>query len=184
MVARRLVVRDRRAAGSIVGGVVANKYGRRPALLLDAWCFVAGGCLMAAAPTIAWLVAARGLIGFASGFSTVVVPVYLGELAPNALSGLFGTASQLAMVIGILAADVLALCPLGEAKAFWLFAISAATAALIVAAALAPYIHESPRWLLSRDAESAEAHATLKKLYGFRDDDEVSYRARARARPR
>ena len=45
----------------------------------------------------------------------------------GALSGLFGTASQLAMVIGILAADLLALCPLGEAKAFWLFAISAAT---------------------------------------------------------
>ena len=82
------------------------------------------------------------------------MPVYLGELAPNALSGLFGTASQLAMVIGILAADVLALCPLGEAKAFWLFAISAATAALIVAAALALPLKRSPRYVIAQKGMS------------------------------
>ena len=169
--------------GSIVGGVVANKYGRRPALLLDAWCFVAGGCLMAAAPSVSWLVAARGLIGFASGFSTVVVPVYLGELAPPVLRGTFGTCTQFALVMGILAADALA-APLSRPGVFGWRALFAVTALLAIAQlACAPYIHESPRWLLSRDAESAEAHATLKKLYGFRDDDEVRPAARAARTP-
>ena len=57
------------------------------------------------------LIAARLLVGLACGATTVVLPVYLGELAPPRLRGTFGTFTQLAMVIGILAADLVALVP-------------------------------------------------------------------------
>ena len=108
--------------------------------------WLTAGC---AAASVGAVVGARFLLGLAAGATTVVVPVYLGELAPNALSGLFGTASQLAMVFGILVADVLALAPLGDAKAFWLFAISAAVAALTVVAALALPLKRSPRYVIA-----------------------------------
>ena len=47
-------------------------------------------------------------MGIASGFASVLVPVYLGELAPPVLRGTFGTCTQFAMVLGILVSDLLA----------------------------------------------------------------------------
>ena len=63
---------------------------------------------MALAPNIWVLVLARFVVGFASGFSSVLVPIYLGELAPPILRGTFGTCTQFSMVIGILMSDVFA----------------------------------------------------------------------------
>eukprot|EP00953_Heterococcus_sp_UTEX-ZZ885_P027434 14715-Heterococcus_DN1.PRE.6 len=41
-----------------------------------------------------WLIPARLLIGFASGYASVIVPIYLGELAPPTLRGTLGTLTQ------------------------------------------------------------------------------------------
>ena len=38
---------------------------------------------------------------------------------------------------------------------------------------LSPYLLESPRWLLSRDPDSAEAAINIKKLNGLRDEAEI-----------
>lgn len=62
-------------AGAVVGGFLANAQGRRGALLLNTWVFFFGGLMMSIAPSIFWLIPARLLIGFASGVSSVVVPV-------------------------------------------------------------------------------------------------------------
>jgi SP family facilitated glucose transporter-like MFS transporter 3 len=43
------------------------------------------------------LILARLVVGMASGFSSVLVPIYLGELAPPILRGTFGTATQFSM---------------------------------------------------------------------------------------
>jgi MFS transporter, SP family, solute carrier family 2 (facilitated glucose transporter), member 3 len=91
-----------------MGGLLANRQGRKGAIVINAWIFAAGGLLLCLAPNVLWLTPARLVIGFASGLSTVVVPVYLGEMAPPTLRGMLGTCTQFAMVLGILAADLLA----------------------------------------------------------------------------
>jgi SP family facilitated glucose transporter-like MFS transporter 3 len=45
---------------------------------------------MALTPNIWVLIPARLITGFAAGLSTVVVPVYLGEIAPPTLRGALG----------------------------------------------------------------------------------------------
>jgi len=94
--------------GAVIGGLLANKLGRRGALLYDAKIFLIGGLLLTFAPNIYWLIPARFIIGIASGFATVLVPIYLGELAPPTLRGTLGTMTQFSMVIGILASDIFA----------------------------------------------------------------------------
>jgi SP family facilitated glucose transporter-like MFS transporter 3 len=58
---------------------MADSRGRRGALLLCTWTFLAGGLVQ----TIAWdmftIIVARFIIGFASGYSSVLVPIYLGK---------------------------------------------------------------------------------------------------------
>jgi MFS transporter, SP family, solute carrier family 2 (facilitated glucose transporter), member 3 len=105
----------------------------------------------------------------------VVVPVYLGEIAPPTLRGTLGTLTQFAMVIGILATDLLAFPLATPAGWRWLFAVTPGLCALQLL--VSPLLLESPRWLLGRDPHSPEARAAIKRIRGFRFDDEVEEEA-------
>lgn len=48
----------------------------------------------------------RLVIGIFCGFYTGLTPMYVGEIAPTALRGAFGTLHQLGVVVGILIAQV------------------------------------------------------------------------------
>ena len=97
--------------------------------------------------------------------------LFLGELAPPTLRGMLGTLTQFAMVTGILAADVLAFPFATEGSWRVLFSITALTT--IVQLICAPFLLESPRWLLARDPNSLKARYIIKKLRGLRHDHEV-----------
>jgi SP family facilitated glucose transporter-like MFS transporter 3 len=60
------------------------------ALRLNSFVFIFGGFIMTLAPNIYWLIPARFILGFASGLSSVVVPVYLGEISPPVYKGTIG----------------------------------------------------------------------------------------------
>lgn len=122
-------------------------------------------------PNIYWLIAARFVIGFASGIAMVVVPVYLGEIAPPTLRGMLGTCTQFAIVIGILASN-LAAFPLATYNNWrYLFAISPLLSLLQLIASR--YLVESPRWLLNRDTKSSDARVAIKRLRAYRRSSDV-----------
>lgn len=155
----------------MLGGYLANKIGRRGAIMFNTWIFAIGGALMTFAMDIYWLIPARLIIGFASGVSSVVVPVYLGEIAPPTLRGTLGTCTQFSMVIGILVSNLLAF-PLSTLDRWrYLFAITPLLC--IIQGIVSPFLLESPRWLLNQDEKSIEARLVIKKLRGFRSDTDV-----------
>ena len=130
---------------------------------------------MCLAPSIYFLIPARLVIGFASGLSSVVVPVYLGEIAPPTLRGTLGTCTQFAMVIGILMSDIFAFAFATDALWRWLYAITPILC--LFQLSISPFLLESPRWLLSRDEKSVEARIVIKQLRGFRTEAEVEFEA-------
>jgi SP family facilitated glucose transporter-like MFS transporter 3 len=157
--------------GAIVGGKLADSRGRRGALLIDTWLFLMGGTLQTFAPDMYTLILARFIIGFASGFSSVLVPIYLGELAPPTLRGMLGTLTQFAMVIGILIADLFAFPFSTETSWRVLFLVTPIVA--IIQLLCSPFLLESPRWLINRDPSSLRARYIIKQLRGLRYDHEV-----------
>jgi len=84
---------------------------------------------------------------------------------------MFFSVTQFAMVIGILAADLFAFPFAVESKWRFLFGITPLLA--IAQLILAPFLLESPRWLLGRDPKSLKARYILKRLRGLRYDHEV-----------
>ena len=117
------------------------------------------------------IILARFIIGFASGYTTVLVPIYLGEVAPPSLRGTLGTLTQFALVIGILFADLVAFpfaTPGGWRVMFSFTPLIAATQLL-----MSPFLLESPRWLLNRDPQSLRARYIIKRLRGLRNEQEV-----------
>jgi SP family facilitated glucose transporter-like MFS transporter 3 len=65
--------------GAVLAGKWADQRGRRGALLLTTWLFIAGGVLQSMAPSLLVVMMARTVVGLSSGASTVLVPIYLGE---------------------------------------------------------------------------------------------------------
>eukprot|EP00752_Nemacystus_decipiens_P004333 g3958.t1 len=157
--------------GAVLAGTVSNKSGRRGAIIVNTWIYLVGGLLFSLAPSVLWLIPARFMIGFACGFSSVVIPIYLGELAPPTLRGTLGTMTQFALVIGILGSNLLAF-PLATAGGWrWMFALTPILA--LVELMCMPLIFESPRWLLAKDEYSMEARLAISKLRGITNDEEV-----------
>lgn len=77
----------------------------------------------------------------------MVVPIYLGELAPPTLRGTLGTMTQFALVIGILGSNLIAF-PLSNPKGWrYMFALTPILAAVDLACM--PLLFESPRCVLA-----------------------------------
>ena len=163
--------------GAIAGGKLADQRGRRGALLVDTWTFLVGGLLQTLAWNMSTIILSRFIVGFASGFSSVLVPIYLGEVAPLKLRGMIGTFTQFALVIGILAAD---LCAFPFAKD-WAWRFLFLMTPIVAAAQLlcSPFLLESPRWLISQGSESSLARSVIQRLRGLEHDHEVDLAIRS-----
>ena len=128
-------------------------------MLLGAGIFLLGDLLLTACQNMAQLVATRFVIGLASGVQMVVVPVYLGEIAPPTLRGTLGACTQFAIVIGVLSSNLMAF-PLATPRL--LFSVTPALS--LLQQLLSPYLVESPRFLLAHDEHSLQARADIQRL--------------------
>src|SRR5262249_50233533 len=74
-------------AGALIAGRLADRIGRKPTIMITAVVFVLGVLLAAFTPTYPVLLIARVVIGLAVGSSSMVVPLYIGEIAPPRFRG-------------------------------------------------------------------------------------------------
>ena len=92
--------------GAFLGSWTNAWRGRRPTMLLGGACFFGGAILMAAAVHVAMLVLGRILLGVGVGMCVQCGPLFLSELAPAHLRGMFNVQFQLFITLGILAGQV------------------------------------------------------------------------------
>jgi len=73
--------------GALLGGPIADRVGRKKSLVIAGVIFVFSTVACALAPSVVILVAARIALGYAVGVASVVVPLYLAEMAPASQRG-------------------------------------------------------------------------------------------------
>jgi MFS transporter, SP family, galactose:H+ symporter len=144
--------------GALLGGNIADRAGRRFTLLQGGILFLFGSMLAFAAPSAAILIAARALLGLAIGFTSVTAPVYVSELAPPQSRGMLIGLYQLALTVGIAAADLTGYLLAAHHAWRWMVGLGALPALVFVLLLLS--LPESPRWLFSQGRES-DARAVL-----------------------
>jgi len=76
-------------------------------MMMGGFCFLIGTALVTAAVHMVMLVLGRVVLGFGVGFATQATPLYLSEMAPFRLRGALNIMFQLAVTIGILAAQLI-----------------------------------------------------------------------------
>ena len=151
------------AIGALVGGRLADLFGRRKLLIATAIIFALGAILCALATTAAILTIGRIIVGFGIGLSSSGVPVYISEVAPANARGWQVSLFQLAITVGILLAYVVDYAFARIQGWRWMFGISVVPAAVFGISMV--FLPESPRWLLRR-GERDQALAMLARVRG------------------
>jgi len=154
--------------GSLAGGELADRLGRRKALVVAAALFAAGAAIEAMAPGVAILVVGRLVVGFGVGVAAVAAPLYAAELAPAPQRGRFVSAYQLAITIGIFLSYLVDQALAGRGDWRVMLGVSAVPGVLLLIAML-PAI-ESPRWLV-RVGRRDEARAAIMRARPWVDPD-------------
>ena len=155
-------------AGALAAGKIADRVGRRPTVLGTAALFVAGVMLAAFSPSYAVLVGARVVIGLAVGSASMVVPLYIGEVAPPRVRGALVSFNQLAITSGILVSYLVDYGLSSSQNWRLMFGLAAVPAILMFTGML--FQHESPHWLVAQGRED-EARKVLHRVRGEADID-------------
>lgn len=75
--------------GALIAGTLADRIGRRPAVIVAGLLFIVGALIEAFTPNITVLVIGRLVVGFAVGVASVAAPLFAAEMAPASLRGRF-----------------------------------------------------------------------------------------------
>ena len=147
--------------GAVIGGLLADRLGRRRLLIVTAVVFALGAVGAALAPSTLWLVAARVVAGAAIGIASFVAPLYISEIAPVAIRGKLVSINQVALTSGIVISYGIDYAFAGSQAWRWMFALAVIPAAAFAAGLM--FIPESPRWLVGR-GHVDQARAVLTRI--------------------
>ena len=139
--------------GTIVGAGLAGKLvdaiGRRPALMLCGVNYFLAALFLALAMSYPWLIIGRLWLGLAVGAASMIVPLYLGEIAPPHARGGIVTFNQFAITVGIFVAYLVDFGFSGIGAGWrWMFGLAAIPGAVLFLGML--FVPETPRWLVSK----------------------------------
>lgn len=150
-------------AGGLIGGPLADRYGRKAIYLLDMATFLVAALASGFAWDVASLVALRFVLGVGVGADYPLSATYLVEFLPRARRGRI-TVWVFALWMGgaaVSSAVGLALLPLGEHA--WRFMLASGAIPALGILWLRRNLPESPRWYLRR-GRVTEAVAVLGQL--------------------
>ena len=145
--------------GAVVGGIFADRAGRRSTLIWGGALFIAGSILAPLSLDVSMLIFSRALLGVAIGLTSVTAPVYVSELAPPQSRGMLIGLYQFALTVGIALADLVGYWLAGGQAWRWMFGLGAIPALFFLLLVLT--VPESPRWLVAH-GKSSQAEAVLK----------------------
>ncbi|MBV9449278.1 MAG: sugar porter family MFS transporter [Streptosporangiaceae bacterium] len=166
------------AAGAILGGPAADRFGRKTLLVIDAGIYALGAILSAVTVDAGMLLAARTLIGLAIGADSAIATAYIAEYAPKDRRGSLTMLQQWMITVGILVAYLVALIifsawPGSAASSGWRLVLGLGAVPALIGLALRTQMPESPRWLLRHGKYDQVRKAMATLGAGDVSEDEV-----------
>ncbi|MFW5973744.1 MAG: sugar porter family MFS transporter [Bacteroidota bacterium] len=151
------------AVGAFFAGNLADRFGRRPVMMVAAVVFIISAWGSGIAGGSGTFVFFRVLGGLAVGAVSILVPAYVSEIAPAAYRGRMASLQQLAIVVGLFAAFLSNYLIAGAAGGAsgelwwdfqawqWMFWVEILPASIFLACLL--IVPESPRYLVASGRE-------------------------------
>lgn len=147
--------------GALIANPLADRYGRKVAMIIVAIGFTVFAIFQAVAQDIVWLDTARFFLGVSIGISVVAAPVFIAESAPVMIRGALIVGYQVATVVGIMVAYFAdyGLATSGSWRI--MLGLSAVASALVLL--ILVRLPDTPRWYLMRGRRE-DALRTLERV--------------------
>lgn len=162
-------------AGALMGGIPAEKFGRKKTLFWIGILFAVSAIGTAFAPNPYFFSFFRFIGGLGIGVSSVVAPTYISEISTPATRGRLTALYQFNIVFGILIAFLsnYLLQGVGGADDWrWMLGVLAIPSLLYTIMVVA--VPESPRWLISVKNDLTKAKAVLTQIGADNPEKEVA----------
>jgi len=156
------------AFGSLGAGTISARFGRTGAMIGAAVLFLIGTFACALAPSPAYLIVGRLLLGLAVGVAAFAAPLYISEITVESSRGAMISFYQLMVSLGIFLAFVSDSILADGGHWRWMLGVMAVPAGLFFLGAL--FLPHTPRWLMMQ-GQKENARSVLRNL---RTDDEVA----------
>lgn len=158
--------------GAMIGAVsmapLADKFGRKLMIMVTAIIFALGSLACAFSGTPEILVASRLLLGISVGAASALVPMYMGEISPQAIRGRISGLNQLMITIGMLVSYGINYAFIGVFEG-WRWMLGGAVIPALVLFIGAFILPESPRYLVKKGFKEK----ALKSLQRLRSASEA-----------
>ena len=151
-------------AGALLGGIPADRFGRKTTLFWIAVLYFVSAVGSALAPEIYSLMFFRFIGGLGVGASSVAAPMYISEIAPREKRGQLTAMFQFNIVLGILIAYLSnwLIGGGGDGNWRWMLGIEAFPALAFIIMIL--FVPRSPRWLIVKRGLVDEARKVLEMI--------------------
>lgn len=171
-------------AGAMVAGVAADRYGRKPLLVLSAVLFTVSAVATGLFNDFILFNIARFIGGIGIGVASALSPMYIAEVSPAEIRGRMVSLNQMTIVLGILSAQIVNMLlardtAVVESQAWnvewgwrWMFWAETLPAGLFLL--LSFFIPESPVYLKLKQGVVAESRRTGREA-GLRELMQAKY---------
>lgn len=164
------------ALGSLIGGNITDRIGRKSSILVCDGIFVVGSLVLGLAPTYGAILFGRIVIGIAVAISAIADVSYLTEISPEAHRGALVSCNEASISLGFLLAYIVSYLVTVSISydSGWRIMFGLSGVIALVQSALMMKLPESPVWLAEKgrvkEAEEAFALVRAEDNVGVRDE--------------
>ncbi|PGG95785.1 hypothetical protein AJ79_09871 [Helicocarpus griseus UAMH5409] len=148
-------------------GILGDKLGRKPVILIADVLFVIGALWQAASSSVWSMILGRSLIGLGVGAASLVTPLYISELSPPDIRGRLVTILSLFVTGGQVVAYTIGWL-FSTTHAGWRWMVGLGALPSLIQLAILLFLPETPRWLV-RANKKLEARGVIHKIYDNSD---------------
>ena len=135
--------------GAVIGGPAADRFGRKPAFLIDMTIITVGALISAFADAPQWVLLGQFIVGFGIGIDFPVSSSYVSETMPKQVRSRMVVATIALQSVGMLLGAAVAIAILWQRNSTsdWRLIVGATAAVAFLFLVLRLWLPESPRWL-------------------------------------
>ena len=135
--------------GAVIGGPAADRFGRKPAFLIDMTIITVGALISALAGAPQWVLLGQFIVGVGIGIDFPVSSSYVSETMPQQVRSRMVVATIALQSVGMLlgAGVAIAILWLRSNASDWRLIVGATAAVAFLFLLLRFWLPESPRWL-------------------------------------